>query len=194
MLDLLEPMLDSLRSRFELQGLAIAQLPETLEHQIIEAGQVLADALLSENKIIVIGQGDSLPIASTLVDELIDSSNMERPPLPGVLIHGKSGIESVQRQLQANGKAGDVMFAIQSSLQRTNRVQDERLTQLCNFAQTMGIKSILIGNSELSNASAVDCIQMKLDYGSRMNYLCSVSTVSLTLISLVDYHLFEQPI
>jgi len=187
-------MLDSLRSRFELQGLAIAQLPETLEHQLIESGQVLADALLNENKIIVIGQGDAFSTATTIVEELIDSSSMERPPLPGVLIKGTSGIESAQRHLQALSKPGDVLLAIQSSRQRTNRVQDDQLTQMCNFVQTIGMKSILLGNNELSNASAVDCIQMKLNYGSRMNYLSSISIIALTLISLVDYHLFEQPI
>ena len=187
-------MLDALRSRFELQGLAIAQLPETLERQLIEAGQILADALLSENKIIAIGQGDSLSVATIIIEELTDSSSMERPSLPSVLIQEKAGIESVQRHLQALGKTGDVLVIIQSSCQRSSRIRDEELTQICNFVQSMGIKSILIGNSELSNTNAVDCIQMKLNYSSRMNYLSSVSIIALTLISLVDYHLFENPI
>ena len=187
-------MLDALRSRFEMQGLFIAQLPETLEHQLIEAGQVLADALLNEKKIIVFGQGDSSHAAAIVVEELTDSSCMERPPLPVVLIKGVSGIESAQRHIQALAAPGDVLLAIQSSRQRTNRIQDDQLTQMCNSVQNMDMKSILLSKTELSTVNAVDCIQMKLDYGSRMNYLTSVSVITLTLISLVDYHLFQQPV
>ena len=187
-------MLDALRSRFERQGLAIAQLPETLEHQLVEAGRILADALLGENKIIVIGQGDSLMIATTIIEELTDSSSMQRPPLPGLLIGEGAGIASVQRQLRALGKTGDVLLIIQGSCQQSSHIQDEDLTQICHFVQPMGMKSILLGSSQLSNANIGDCTQMKLDYGSRMNYLSAVSITALTLISLVDHHLFEQPV
>lgn len=187
-------MLDALRSRFELQGLAIAQLPESLEHQLVESGQILADALLNGHKIIAFGQGDSVSTAATFVEELTDSSCMERPPLPAILVQGISGIESVQKHIQALANPGDVLFALQGSRQRVNRIQDDEVTQLCNLAQDMEMKSILLGNAELSNARAVDCMQMKLNYGSRMNYLTSIYVIALTLISLVDYHLFEQPI
>lgn len=187
-------MLDELRSRFELQGLTIAQLPESIENELIEAGQTMADTLLKEKKIIALGQGDALPVANAFIEELTDSSNIERPALPGVLLHGKAGVENVQRQLRSLGEPGDLFFVVQSSRPNTNRVANEQIVEICNLVQPMGIQSVLIGTSELPSVSAVDCTQIKLDYGSRMNYLSSVTVLSMTLAALLDHHLFGHPI
>ena len=185
-------MLDTLRSRFELQGLAIAQLPETLENQLLRAGQALADSLLNEHKIILLGQGDALAVAKIFAEEMTDSSSIERPPLPTLLIEAADS-ESAQRQLQAVGKAGDMLVVMQSSKQQALPMQTTDLVQLCQLAQSLGIESIALGNTELSGINLVDCITLTFNQGSRMDFLCSMTCLSLTLASLVDYHLFGQP-
>ena len=188
------PMLDELRSRFELQGMAIAQLPESLEHQLVEAGQILSDSLLNDNKIVVFGQGDGVFSARLFIEELTDSSNIERPALPAVLLQGKVASKDIQRQLQALGKQGDALLCIQSSSANEDTVVDSQITEICHLAQLQGMQSIFIGNSELVDTSEPDCIQIKLNYGSRMNYLSSICITSMTLAALIDHQLFGQPI
>ena len=186
-------MLDELRSRFELQGMAIAQLPESLEHQLIEAGQILGDSLLDDNKIVVFGQGDGFFSACLFIEELTDSSNIERPALPSVLLQGRIASKDTQRQLQALGKQGDVLLCIQNSSTNMDTVVDNQITEICHLAQLQGMRSIVIGSSELADTSE-DCIQIKLNHGSRMNYLSSICITSMTLAALIDHQLFGQPI
>lgn len=186
--------LDELRSRFELQGLSIAQLPETIEHLLIDASQQLADSLLNEKKVVILGQGDGKVAADIMAEELIDSSSMERPPLPVFGLNVESGIESIQRQIQTIGQAGDVLIIIQSSRYKNSQASNDELFHLCSLAQGQGIKSIILGTHEPSNINLVDSIQIPLNFESRMNYLASISICSLTLIALVDYHLFGQPL
>tara|TARA_R110002073_G_scaffold277844_1_gene441706 strand:+ start:390 stop:692 length:303 start_codon:yes stop_codon:yes gene_type:complete len=100
-------MQDELRSRLELTGMSIGSLPDVLEAQLIEAGKQLGETLLAEKKVIAIGLGDGHTIAEFFVDELINSSQLDRPPLPCVLASGNTSPEKLTREISVLAQPGD---------------------------------------------------------------------------------------
>ncbi len=187
-------MQDELRSRLELAGMAIGSLPDALESQLIDAGKQLSETLLAEKKVIAIGLGDGHTIAEYFVDELINSSQLDRPPLPCVLVSGNTSPEKLTREVSVLVEPGDLLILFQNSRQNRLGGKDEKLTLLYETINTLKARTILVGHSYTYHLEDTGFISLTLDNESRMNYLCSGTVIGMTLAALVDHQLFGHPI
>lgn len=99
---------------------------EDLLKSINEVVDLCVSALDKGNKIIFAGNGGSAADSQHLAAEFVSRFNFDRPGLPSIAlttdtsmltaIGNDYGYEKVfSRQLQANGKAGDVFFGISTS-------------------------------------------------------------------------------
>jgi D-sedoheptulose 7-phosphate isomerase len=120
---------------------------DTYGQQVIRAAQVISDALRSNGKLLIFGNGGSAADAQHIAGELVNRFLQERKALPaialstdgGVLtcIANDTGFENVfARQIEALGREGDVCVAISTS------GQSENIVVACEQARSQGIKVI----------------------------------------------------
>ena len=107
---------------------------DVLAESIAAAGQVMADALLSDGKILCCGNGGSAASAQHFSSQLLNRFEMERPGLPAVaLTTDASTVTSISndysfedifsKQVRALGKAQDVLVAISASGKSENVIR-----------------------------------------------------------------------
>jgi phosphoheptose isomerase len=104
----------------------IAMSVDTLAGPLEEAGQIMANTLLADGKIMVCGNGADAAMAQVFVSSLINCLENERPALPAIAlgqdpasltaIATSSGLADIySRQICALGQEGDVLLCIASS-------------------------------------------------------------------------------
>lgn len=187
---MLDPaLLDAFRSRFELQGMSIAQLPESIEESLIEAGASISESLIQGHRLFALGFDDAKQTASILIEELANSSGIDRPALPGLLLSNEN-IDILQRQIQSLANEGDCLIILESS----NKDNSEAIYKFSELALSMNLQVLTISPVMQENLSQVRVNSINLKSVSRMDYHCSLTTVSMTLVALIDHHLFQQPI
>lgn len=109
---------------------AIETLPET----IAEAGHVMVQSLLNNNKILACGNGGSAADAQHFSAELLNRFESERPSLPAIALNTDSSTitsiandydynEVFSKQIKALGQAGDTLLAISTSGNSQNIIQ-----------------------------------------------------------------------
>jgi D-sedoheptulose 7-phosphate isomerase len=109
------------------------------------AAKIIAEALKSDNKLLIFGNGGSAADAQHIAGELVNRFLQKRRGLPaislttdgGVLtcIANDTGFENVfARQIEALGRAGDVCLAISTS------GTSENIVRACDQARAQGMK------------------------------------------------------
>ena len=94
--------------------------------QIDNIANVIVNAYKNGNKVMTAGNGGSAGDAQHIAGELVSKFNFDRPPLAALELNTNSPLltaisndygynKSFARQIQANGKAGDVFIAISTS-------------------------------------------------------------------------------
>lgn len=110
------------------------QVGEELAPLIETAADHMVQALLSEKKILVCGNGPSAALAQIFASNLIDRFEKERPGLPAIWLGGNMAsytaiVADTQHQevyakpVRALGQEGDLLLLISSSGNATNLVQ-----------------------------------------------------------------------
>lgn len=121
-MDLTERVRRSFKESIEVKSQALEVLPE----QIGQAGIVLWQALLSQKKLLLCGNGGSAADAQHMASELVNRFEMERPGLPAIALTTDSSVitsvandyryeEVFARQIHALGQPGDILIAITTS-------------------------------------------------------------------------------
>ncbi|MBN1377702.1 MAG: D-sedoheptulose 7-phosphate isomerase [Gammaproteobacteria bacterium] len=141
-----------------------------LLYRVVEAAKICVDALKRGNKIILAGNGGSAADAQHIAAEIVGRYNYHRPGLPAMslstdtsmltAISNDYGYERVfERQLEAQGKAGDVFIGISTSGNSKN------ILLAVEQAKKMGITVVGLAGSDgmLQNKSDV-CINIPSDY------------------------------
>ena len=134
---------------------------QTLLLSIIEAAKLCVESLQRGNKIIIAGNGGSAADAQHIAAELVGRYNYHRPGLPSIAlttdtsmltaISNDYGYEKVfERQLQAQGKAGDVFIGISTSGNSKN------ILLAMKQAKTLDVASIGLMGSGGDMQSACD--------------------------------------
>lgn len=125
---------------------------EDIIEKINLIANVIVNAYSNGNKVMTAGNGGSAGDAQHIAGELVSKFNFDRPPLAAIELNSNSPLltaisndygyeDSFARQIQANGKAGDIFLAISTSGHSANIVKAVKI------ANSMGIVSIgLIGN------------------------------------------------
>jgi D-sedoheptulose 7-phosphate isomerase len=104
---------------------------EVLAQPLAEAGQLMADCLKNEGKILACGNGGSAGDAQHFSAELLNRFEMERPPLAAIALTTDSSTltsiandysydEVFSKQVTGLGRNGDVLLAISTSGNSSN--------------------------------------------------------------------------
>jgi D-sedoheptulose 7-phosphate isomerase len=129
-----------LRKHFE-EGIELRQrMAETLPAGLARAGEALAQALKSGHKVLSCGNGGSAADSQHFAAEMSGRFERERAGLPGIAlttdtsaltaIANDYGFERVfARQVEALGRAGDVLLAISTSGNSKNVVEAIKAAQ-----------------------------------------------------------------
>lgn len=131
-------MLDSAQLE-ERIAMRIAKATEALQSSIeltpglISGSQTLANTLLNDGKIIVLGTGSSAALAQIFVAHMMHRLERERPGLPAIALSADAvTISSLSdeptedqyaRQLRALGKSGDCLMVVSATGTRASVVQ-----------------------------------------------------------------------
>jgi len=105
-----------------------------MEPQVLRAADMLADALLSDKKLLACGNGGSAADASHLTTEFVVRFNEDRRPYPAISFTANGGDltacandysydEVFARQVRAYGLPGDILFAFTTSGNSPNVVR-----------------------------------------------------------------------
>lgn len=136
------------------------QVGEELAPLINAASDMLVECLLSENKILVCGNGASAAIAQILTSSLLDRYEKERPGLPAIwlgsniptytAIATETAYSDVYaKPIRALGQEGDILIAISTSGNSSN------LIQAVAAAHDRGISVIAITGRDGGDISSV---------------------------------------
>ncbi len=118
-----------------------------LKSEVHKVAQACVDAYKKGNKVILAGNGGSAADAQHIAAEFVSRFKFDRPGLPSIslatdtsmitAIGNDYGYENVfKRQLEANGKKGDIFFAI------TTSGNSENIITAIEAAKKMGIKTV----------------------------------------------------
>lgn len=102
------------------------QAAETLPADISIAANILADALLNDNKILCCGDNASATHAQYFASNMINRFEAERPSLPVIALNGNMGMlteEVYAKQIKAIGREGDVLLAISTRCNSNDTVK-----------------------------------------------------------------------
>jgi D-sedoheptulose 7-phosphate isomerase len=100
-------------------------------------GRILADALTAGHRLLAVGNGGSAAQAQHLTSELVGRYRHDRRPLSAIALHAETSTvtalvndypvdEVFARQVEAHGRAGDVLVALSTSGESANVVAAAR--------------------------------------------------------------------
>lgn len=126
---------------------------DALAESIAAAGQLMADALLSDGKILSCGNGGSAADAQHFSSELLNRFEMERPGLPAIaLTTDASTVTSISndysyeeifsKQVRALGKPQDVLLGISTS------GNSENVIRAIDAAHERGMKVVALSGRD----------------------------------------------
>lgn len=127
---------------------------DNIINKINEIADVIVQAYQKGNKVMTAGNGGSAGDAQHIAGELVSKFNFDRPPLAAIELNTNSPLltaisndygynKSFARQIQANGKTGDVFIAISTS------GHSENIIEAVEEANKMNIITVgLIGNHD----------------------------------------------
>lgn len=117
-----------------LATLAAVRADKTIPDTVVQAGNAIAQAMKSGNKLIVAGNGGSAADSQHLVAEFVSRLTRNRPALPAVALTTDTSILTAigndfsydnvfERQIEAIGRSGDVFLGISTSGNARNLVK-----------------------------------------------------------------------
>lgn len=127
-------MLDRIKEIFKESIQTKIDACEILPVDVERAGQVMAQSIINENKILICGNGGSAADAQHFASELLNKFEIERPALPAIALTTDSSTltsiandysysEIFSKQVRALGQSGDVLLAISTSGQSPNIIK-----------------------------------------------------------------------
>lgn len=140
-------MLDTVKKEFQLHLETINKVIGTMEDDLVEASQIVVDALKNGNKVLLCGNGGSAADAQHIAAELTGRYKTERRGLPGIAlttdtsaltaIGNDYGYDRVfDRQVEALASSGDVIIGISTSGNSKN------VLSALNLGKELGCKTI----------------------------------------------------
>ena len=165
---------------------------------ILLAATIMADSLRSGGKILLCGNGGSAADCQHIAAELVNwlSKDFERPGLAAIALTtdtsfltahandcGFAGIFA--RQVQAIGRAGDVLIGISTSGNSPN------IINAVTYAKSIGLKAIaLTGNG--GKLSEVEDVTISVTSTNTQHIQESHLAIEHILCELVERHLFPE--
>jgi phosphoheptose isomerase len=176
------------------------QTKNTITDNIAQAGEVLVECLVNNNKILTCGNGGSACDAMHFSSELLNRFESERPPLPAIALtadqatltaiaNDYSYSQVFSKQIKALGAAGDVLIAI------TTSGNSENILAAVEAAQQADMNIIVLtGNdggalhSRLQDGDVELCVPSTVTARIQENHLLIIHC----LCDIIDRQLFGQ--
>ena len=171
---------------------------DPLAEVIERGGQLMAEALLADRKIIVCGNGVDAALAQLFTCNLLNRFDHDRPALPALTLGADSasvtaiaqsiGISEIfSRQLRALGQAGDILLCINSSTGTDNLLLAVKTAQERN----MGI--VMMSNtkdSEIGSLMRPEDAELRVDATQSARIVEIHTMVIHHFCELIDHTLF----
>lgn len=167
--------------------------------RVIEAAELIANALNRGNKLILLGNGGSAADSQHIAAEFVNRFRIERPPLPALALTTDTSIitsigndydfrQIFAKQIKALGRGGDILMAISTSGSSPNVIE------AIKTARRIGIKVIgLTGRGGGEMVGLVDIpLIVRSDNTPRIQEVHI--TIGHIICELVDYLLFQKPL
>ena len=105
---------------------ALITTADSLTNSINQAGQILVDAILNGNKVLVCGNGSSKADCDRLVTYLVNYFEIERPSFPAILLNSDTAninqtgsstniSEIFSKQVNTLGQTGDILITFSTN-------------------------------------------------------------------------------
>jgi len=170
----------------------------SLAEPIADAAEAMTQCLLAEGRILACGNGGSAGDAMHIAAELVNRFEMERPGLPAIALtadtptltaiaNDYSYDQVFSRQVQALGRAGDVLLAISTSGGSANVVA------AAEAAHERGVRVIALsgkGGGALAGALRDGDIEVRVPHDSTARIQEIHLLVIHCLCDLIDRKLF----
>ncbi len=171
---------------------------EIVTPSIVRAGQVLAESLLSDHKLLVCGHGSSSLNAAFLVNCLMHQGERERPALPAILLdtQGVSSTTSGQdygendifaRQILALGQQGDTLVVF------TRTGMPPVILNAIRAAHERGLSVVALTAQDGGNVPALldhHDVEVRVPLASPFRIYEMHLLLSFALCELVEWQLF----
>lgn len=175
---------------------AILSDPKLLP-RLAQLAAILVDAFRNGNRVILAGNGGSAADAQHIAAEFVSRFEFDRPPLPALSLATDTSMltaigndygypELFARQLQAQGRAGDVFIGITTSGRSENVLAAARL------CKSRSIYSVLLTGNQAMDENAAE---MTLQVPSRNTARIQEAHILLghLLCREVESALFDRP-
>jgi len=183
--------LNDIKSNFEEARDLLDRLinDNTFFAKLIDAGDLMAEAIYNGNKIISCGNGGSMCDAMHFAEELTGRFRKNRPALPAISISDPSHISCVandygyqyvfSRYIEAVGQAGDVLLAISTS------GNSENVLLAAQIARTKGMSVVALTGKDGGKLSAASDIELRIPH---FGFADRVQEVHIKIIhTLIQY-------
>ena len=164
---------------------------------VARAAELLIEAIKSDGKVLIFGNGGSAADAQHIAAELVNRLNYDRPPIAAIALTTDTSIltsvgndstfdDLFERQLRALGRGGDIAIAISTSGNSPN------VLRAVEAARALDIKTIgLAGRNGGQLASAVD-VALVVETQSTQRIQETHITIGHILCELIEDALFPK--
>ncbi len=173
---------------------------EIISDRIVEAGELLVQALLSNHKILSCGNGGSAGDAQHFSGEMLNRFECERPSLPAMALSTDSSTitaiandyhynEIFSKQIKALGQPGDILLAITTSGNSAN------IIEAIQAAHQRGMPVIaLTGKDGGGVANVLDGtdVEIRVPADSTPRIQETHLLIIHCLCDIIDYQLFQS--
>jgi len=172
---------------------------DALDKPLLEAAETMVACLKNGGKVLVCGNGGSAADAQHFAGELVNRFEMNRPGLAAIaMTHDASVITSIandfsfndifSRQVEALGRAGDILLAISTSGDSAN------VLKAIDAAQAVGMKTIALTGKNGGKLGGSDhvAVHLNIAHASTPRVQEMHITCLHILCSLMDEMMFGQ--
>lgn len=193
-------MLDRIKSHFSASIHTIQQSNEQLPQTILQAAEMLVQALLGNHKILTCGNGGSAAQAQHFSSEMLNRYQRERPSLPSIALTTDTATitsiandyryeEIFSKQIRGLGQEGDVLLAFSTSGQSLN------VLKAIEAAQAKSIATIAVTGRD-GGEIAKYLLPSDLEIRVPSQVTAHIQEMHLLIIhclcDLIDHQLFGQ--
>lgn len=192
-------LIDRIKHQFNDSIQSKISTAESSGDKIVQAGQLMVQCLLSNNKILCCGNGTSAAIAQLFAANMLNRYQTERPSLPAfALTTNSAAITSIanddcyqnlfSKQIKALGQGGDILLAISSHLQNRNLIEGIETAHQRNM-------QVILLSGEMNGAMSANLHEYDIDINVPTSSSARVEETHLLIIhclcDIIDRQLFE---
>lgn len=180
----------------------IAQTAATVQEGIIAASELIVHSLLSDNKVLIYGNGVANALAQVFATHLIHRFHQERPGLPAIVPNADSVTlnaigeelpmqEVAAKQIRALGQPGDVLVLLSMPA-----FSDSQLRAI-QAARDRDIGIILIGDLHDRDTSSLltrEDIELRIPTAAPARLLECELVIIHCLCETIDHYLFGEEV